>query len=168
MNYQEAQEFIENNLYSYQGSGGLPPSWELKTTYDLADAFGNPQEKLICVHVAGTNGKGSSCAMLASVLQESGYKTGVHVSPHIIDMRERLTINGAMMPKETFASYITQYESVIKEQKPSFFELMSVLAMKYFVDQKVDIAVMEVGLGGAFGCYEYYNPRSLPDYQYKL
>nr|WP_192823680.1 folylpolyglutamate synthase/dihydrofolate synthase family protein [Rufibacter sp. LB8] len=114
----------------------------------LTQALDNPQRKFKSVHVAGTNGKGSSSSMLAAVLQAAGYKTGLYTSPHLKEFTERIKINGEMISKEKVAEFTTQHQSLFEEVKPSFFEMTVALAFDYFAEQEVDIAIIEVGLGG--------------------
>ncbi|MEX1016178.1 MAG: folylpolyglutamate synthase/dihydrofolate synthase family protein [Phycisphaeraceae bacterium] len=127
----------------------------------LLDLIGNPHEQLRCVQVAGTKGKGSTCAMLASMLQHSGYGVGLYTSPHLIDLRERITINGQMVAYNDVAEIfklIASVEDKFGEQPPTFFEIMTAAALKHFADQAVDVAVLETGLGGRLDCTTVVNP----------
>lgn len=121
---------------------------DLKNTKMLLEAFGNPHKNFKTIHIAGTNGKGSSSHMLASVLQTSGYKTGLYTSPHLIDFRERVKIDGRMIGKMYIVDFVKENRALLKRIKPSFFEMTVALAFNYFRDEKVDIAVIETGLGG--------------------
>ncbi len=120
----------------------------LENIVELLEIVGNPQRKLRCVHVAGTNGKGSVSSFLSSYFQELGYKTGLFTSPHLVDFRERIRINGAMIPVESVLDFFEKYQEKFAHLEPSFFEITTALAFHYFADQKVDFAVIEVGLGG--------------------
>lgn len=120
----------------------------LDNTLALCEAFDHPQEGLRCIHVAGTNGKGSVCHMLASVLQAAGYKTGLYTSPHLKDFRERIRIDGEMAEKDWVAAWVTDNKSTLDKIKPSFFEMSTVMAFDYFRENEVDIAIIETGLGG--------------------
>lgn len=114
----------------------------------LTEAVHNPQDSFKAVHIAGTNGKGSSSSMLAAILQAAGYKTGLYTSPHLKDFTERIRVNGQMISKEKVAQFTTQHQALFEKIKPSFFEMTVALAFEYFKEEAVDIAVIEVGLGG--------------------
>ncbi len=120
----------------------------LKNTLDLLQELGNPHKNIKCIHIAGTNGKGSSSHYLASILQEAGYNTGLYTSPHLKKFTERIKINGIEIEEEFLIQFINKYQSLIETIKPSFFELTVGLTFLYFLDKKVDIAVIETGLGG--------------------
>jgi len=149
MNYIQSLEYIDS-------LSGLGSDLGLKRIQCLMDKFDNPQDKIKTIHVAGTNGKGSSCAMLSSVLIEEGYLVGVYTSPHLEEYNERYTINGARISNEDFAKYM----SIIKEKcdelkadqtgQPTIFEVVTALGFLYFYDQKIDYLLLEVGLGGRF------------------
>lgn len=127
----------------------------------LLDLIGNPHEQVRCVQVAGTKGKGSTCAMLASMLAACGYTVGLYTSPHLIDLRERITINGHMIPYNEVAAIFKQIaavESAFKDEPPTFFEIMTACAFRYFAEQAVDIVVLETGLGGRLDCTTVCNP----------
>lgn len=121
---------------------------DLKNTKLLLDEIGNPQKNFKTIHIAGTNGKGSSSHMLAAVLQTSGYKTGLYTSPHLKDFRERVKIDGKMIGKMYIVDWVKKHRAAMKKIKPSFFEMTVALAFNYFSDEEVDIAVIETGLGG--------------------
>jgi dihydrofolate synthase/folylpolyglutamate synthase len=114
----------------------------------LCKALGNPQTKFKTIHVAGTNGKGSTSHMLASILQEAGYKTGLYTSPHLTDFRERIRINGNMISEQKVIDFVAQHQELFESVKPSFFEWTVALCFQHFADEKVDIAIIETGLGG--------------------
>jgi dihydrofolate synthase/folylpolyglutamate synthase len=132
----------------YQRVGKAAYKADLDNTLKLASYLDNPERAFKSVHVAGTNGKGSSSHMLASVLQEAGYKVGLYTSPHLIDFRERIRINGDMIPKRTVAAFIIKHKGFFEANHMSFFEMTEGLAFDYFRSEKVDIAIVEVGLGG--------------------
>ena len=121
---------------------------DLHNTIELCNSLGNPQHKFKSIHIAGTNGKGSTSHMLAAILQEAGYKTGLYTSPHIKDFRERIRINGEMIEKDFVVDFVAKTKTISEEIKPSFFELTVAMAFNYFSKEKVDIAVIETGLGG--------------------
>ncbi len=121
---------------------------DLKNTLTLCNYLGNPQNKIKTVHVAGTNGKGSTSHILAAIFQENGYKTGLYTSPHLKDFRERIKINGSMLTESFLIDFVEKTKAISEEIKPSFFELTFVMALEYFAQQKVDVAIIETGLGG--------------------
>ena len=122
-------------------------------------ALGNPENKFKIIHVGGTNGKGSTAHMIASVLQKTGYKTGLYTSPHLIDFRERIKIDGELIPEEKVVQFVETSKSIIENIKPSFFELTVGLAFEYFAHEKIDIAVIEVGLGGRLDSTNVVRPE---------
>ncbi len=133
-------------MFHRVGAQAYKPS--LENTLALCNAIGNPQTKFKSIHIAGTNGKGSSSHYLASILQSSGYKTGLYTSPHLVDFRERIKINGEMIQEEKVVQFIADYKTIIEQIQPSFFELCVAMAFKHFADEQVEIAVIEVGMGG--------------------
>jgi dihydrofolate synthase/folylpolyglutamate synthase len=148
MDYQQTLDFLYGQLPMFQRVGAAALKFNLDNITKLMDALGNPHLKVRTVHVAGTNGKGSSSHMLASVLQESGYKTGLHTSPHLKSFTERIRINGQEIDDDTVVSFVRTAMPLIEEIKPSFFEITFAMAMHYFADMKVDVAIIEVGMGG--------------------
>jgi len=132
---------------------------DLTNTLILCEALGNPQEKFKTIHVAGTNGKGSTSHMLAAVLQAQGYKTGLYTSPHLKDFRERIRINGKMMHKKEVVAFVKDQQKTIEEIEPSFFEVTVAMAFDYFAKHQVDIAVIEVGLGGRLDSTNIIQPE---------
>jgi dihydrofolate synthase / folylpolyglutamate synthase len=148
MNYTETINFLYGQLPVFHRIGKAAYKADLNNTLALDEYFGHPHFRFRSVHVAGTNGKGSVSHMLASALQEAGYKTGLYTSPHLKDYRERIRINGKMVPEEKIISFVENNMSLINTIKPSFFELSVALAFEYFGEEKVDIAVIETGLGG--------------------
>ena len=146
--YQEALDWLFVQIPSYQTDGQKAYKPGLENITKLCDLFGNPQEKLKMIHIGGTNGKGSTSNMLASVLQEAGYKIGLYNSPHLIDFTERIKINGENCDKEFVYDFIQKLRNLPKEITPSFFEFTTIMAFEYFYQKKVDYAIIEVGLGG--------------------
>ncbi|MPS74776.1 MAG: bifunctional folylpolyglutamate synthase/dihydrofolate synthase [Chryseobacterium sp.] len=146
--YQEAVDwlFIQAPNYQIDGQKAYKPG--LDNIKKLCEFFGNPQDKIKTVHIGGTNGKGSTSNMLASVLQESGYKTGLYNSPHLIDFTERIKVDGKNCDKEFVYDFIQKLKQLPGEIQPSFFEFTTIMAFEYFYQQKVDLAIIEVGLGG--------------------
>ncbi len=148
MNYQETCHWLFAQLPMFQREGQAAYKANLDNTLRLDEHFGHPHRHFQTIHVAGTNGKGSVSHMLASILQEAGYKTGLYTSPHLKDFRERIKINGEMVPEEYVIGFVEQNRDFFATLHPSFFEMTVAMAFKYFADRKVDIAVIEVGLGG--------------------
>ena len=148
MNYQATIDFLFNQLPMYQRVGQSAYKADLQTTIDLLKAIGNPEKGLKSIHVAGTNGKGSVSHFLASVLQESGYKTGLYTSPHLKDFRERIRINGEMIPENGVIDFVERHKSTFGKLHPSFFEMTVAMAFEHFAMSNTDVNVVEVGLGG--------------------
>lgn len=148
MTYQESIEYLYNQLPAFerQGASGYKPG--LGTAIALDDWLGNPHRAYRCIHVAGTNGKGSVANLLAATLQACGFSVGLFTSPHLMDFRERIRVNGEMIDKRSVSRFLERYFKSNLSCKPSFFELTTALAFEYFKQQKVDYAVIEVGLGG--------------------
>ncbi|SIQ11592.1 dihydrofolate synthase / folylpolyglutamate synthase [Chryseobacterium sp. RU37D] len=146
--YQEAIEWLFVQAPNYQIDGQKAYKPGLDNITKLCEFFGNPQEKIKCIHIGGTNGKGSSSNMLASVLQESGYKTGLYNSPHLIDFTERIKVNGKNCDREFVFDFIQKLKKLPEDIRPSFFEFTTIMAFEYFYQQRVDFAIIEVGLGG--------------------
>ncbi|MFC3809916.1 bifunctional folylpolyglutamate synthase/dihydrofolate synthase [Lacihabitans lacunae] len=150
MTYAETIEFLYSKLPAFQkiGSKALKP--KMTNIIELCERLDNPQKSFKTIHVAGTNGKGSSSHLLASVLQQSGYKVGLYTSPHLRDFRERFKINGLDVSESYVIDFVEKIKPLLEEIKPSFFEMTVALAFSYFAVEKVDIAVIEVGLGGRY------------------
>ncbi|MCJ7934028.1 MAG: bifunctional folylpolyglutamate synthase/dihydrofolate synthase [Chryseobacterium sp.] len=146
--YQEAIDWLFVQMPNYQIDGQKAYKPGLDNITRLCAFFGNPQEKIRCIHVGGTNGKGSSSNMLASVLQEAGYTTGLYNSPHLIDFTERIKVNGKNCNKEFVFDFIQKLKKIPEDIRPSFFEFTTIMAFEYFYQQQVDFAIIEVGLGG--------------------
>ena len=148
MNYLETVEYLFNKLPMYSRIGVAAYKNDLTNTIQLCEALGNPQNKFKTIHIAGTNGKGSTSHMLAAILQTAGYKTGLYTSPHLYDFRERIKINGQLCEKDFVVNFTQKIQPQIEKLEPSFFEITVAMAFDYFAQQEVDIAVIEVGLGG--------------------
>ena len=148
MNYQQTLDWLFAQLPMYQLQGASAYRKDLVNTILLANHLGNPELKIKSIHVAGTNGKGSTSAMIASVLQEAGYKVGLYTSPHLKDFRERIKINGIEISEDFVINFITKNKAFFEENNLSFFEMTVGLAFDYFVKQEIDIAIIEVGMGG--------------------
>ncbi|PKF75090.1 bifunctional folylpolyglutamate synthase/dihydrofolate synthase [Chryseobacterium sp. PMSZPI] len=146
--YQEAIDWLFVQMPNYQIDGQKAYKPGLDNITKLCAFFGNPQEKIKCIHIGGTNGKGSSSNMLSSVLQEAGYKVGLYNSPHLIDFTERIKVNGKNCNKEFVFDFIQKLKKLPEDIRPSFFEFTTIMAFEYFSQQKVDFAIIEVGLGG--------------------
>ncbi len=148
MDYKETLEwlFAQLPMFSRIGAAAYKPGLERSIALD--DYFGNPHRRFRSVHVAGTNGKGSVSHLMASVLQEQGYRTGLYTSPHLVDFRERMRINGDMIPEERVTDFIRRFRKSGYDGKPSFFELTMMMAFDWFAAENVDIAVVETGMGG--------------------
>ena len=148
MTYPQTLDYLFARLPMYQRIGAAAYKADLNNTYKIIEVLNHPQKKIKCIHVAGTNGKGSSSHMLAAILQKAGYKTGLYTSPHLIDFRERVKINGKLIPKKYVINFVQKHKTEFEKIEPSFFEWTVGLAFDYFANQKVDIAIIEVGLGG--------------------
>ena len=148
MNYKEAIDYLYSSRPPFHQIGAAAYKPGLENTLRLMAHVGNPHEHLRAVHVAGTNGKGSTAHLIAAVLQASGLKVGLYTSPHLVDLRERIRVNGTPIPEAEVVAFIEQNRDFLDATQPSFFETMTALAFRYFVAQNVDIAVVEVGLGG--------------------
>ncbi|MGQ7945396.1 bifunctional folylpolyglutamate synthase/dihydrofolate synthase [Flavobacterium sp. WC2509] len=158
MNYQETTNWMFNQLPMYQLQGASAYKKDLTNVNLLADHLDNPHKKIKCVHVAGTNGKGSTSHMLASILQEAGYKVGLYTSPHLKDFRERIKINGTEISEDFVCEFVAQHKSFFEANDMSFFEMSVGLAFDYFAKEKVDIAIIEVGLGGRLDATNIITP----------
>ncbi|MBC7488238.1 MAG: bifunctional folylpolyglutamate synthase/dihydrofolate synthase [Cytophagaceae bacterium] len=148
MTFEEATHYLFSSFPSFEKSGKTGINEGLRITRDFLQVLGNPHLKLRCVHVAGTNGKGSSSHFLASILQEAGYKTGLFTSPHVKSFTERIRINGVEIPEQVVVDFIVNNRTTLDQLKPSFFEITTVMAFEYFASQHIDVAIIETGLGG--------------------
>lgn len=158
MNYKETIQWLFDKLPMYQRVGKAAYKADLGNTVELLELLNNPQHKFKVVHVAGTNGKGSVSNIIASVLQDAGYKTGLYTSPHLKDFRERIRINGMMISEEDVVSFVESNKAGFDKIKPSFFEMTIGMAFDYFAAANVDVAVIEVGLGGRLDSTNIVNP----------
>lgn len=148
MSYEEAIDYLYEARLAFHLIGAKAYKPGLETTRRLLTYLGNPETQFQSVHVAGTNGKGSTSHLIAAALQSAGLRVGLFTSPHLVDFCERIRINGQMIPQVRVAQFVTENKTVLDELKPSFFECTTALAFQYFAEQKVDVAVVEVGLGG--------------------
>ncbi|WP_017498784.1 folylpolyglutamate synthase/dihydrofolate synthase family protein [Flavobacterium sp. WG21] len=158
MNYQETTNWMFNQLPMYQLQGASAYKEDLTNIKLLAAHLGDPQDQLKCIHVAGTNGKGSTSHMLASVLQEAGYKVGLYTSPHLKDFRERIKINGQEISEDFVCQFVAKHKNFFEANDMSFFEMSVGLAFDYFASEKTDIAIIEVGLGGRLDATNIITP----------
>ncbi len=148
MNYEQTLDYLFTRLPMFSRIGAAAYKGDLSNTIKLCASLGDPQTKFKSIHIAGTNGKGSVSHMLASILQTAGYKTGLYTSPHLKDFRERIKINGEMIPEEFVTGFTQKIKPLVEEIEPSFFEITVAMAFEFFAEQKIDIAVIETGLGG--------------------
>ncbi|MDE7154513.1 MAG: bifunctional folylpolyglutamate synthase/dihydrofolate synthase [Muribaculaceae bacterium] len=148
MNYNEAISFLYNQTPQFEKIGAAAYKPGLDTTRRLDDAFGNPHTKYKTIHIAGTNGKGSTAHTLAAILQSAGYRTGLYTSPHLVSFRERMRVNGIMITEDEVVDFLDRYNSLRFDGKPSFFELTTIMAFDFFARHNVEVAVIETGLGG--------------------
>jgi dihydrofolate synthase/folylpolyglutamate synthase len=158
MNYSQTIEFLFSQLPAYHRIGKAAYKNDLNNTVAFDNYLGSPHRKFMTIHVGGTNGKGSVSHMVASVLMDAGYKTGLYTSPHLTDFRERIRVDGKMIPKSSVTRFISDHSGFIGNLKPSFFEMTVALAFDYFASAEVDIAVIEVGLGGRLDSTNIINP----------
>lgn len=159
MTYPETLKFLYSKLpmFSRQGKAAIKPG--LDNTIRLCESLGNPQDKFKSIHIAGTNGKGSSSHMLAAIFQQAGYKTGLYTSPHLRDFRERIRINGEMISETEVIDFVSSQSELIKTLEPSFFEVTVAMAFHFFAQNNVDIAIIEVGLGGRLDSTNIIRPE---------
>ncbi len=158
MNYRQTLDYLYAQLPMFHRIGAAAYKADLHNTLAICKALGNPEKKLKCIHIAGTNGKGSVSHMLAAVLQSAGYKTGLYTSPHLKDFRERVKVNGKMIPQKRVIRFVQQHKKDFERIAPSFFEWTVGLAFDHFVTEKVDIAVIETGLGGRLDSTNVIDP----------
>lgn len=159
MDYEQTLEFLFNSLPMYQRVGAMAFKKDLTNTLELCEALGNPQDKFKSVHIAGTNGKGSSSHSIAAVLQSAGYKTGLYTSPHLKSFTERIRINGIEIDKNAVVQFVEENKAVIESIKPSFFEMTVAMAFDHFAKEAVDIAIIETGLGGRLDSTNVITPE---------
>lgn len=158
MTYEETIQYLFNSAPLFQHVGGAAYKEGLSTTHILDAHFNHPHNQYKTIHIAGTNGKGSCAHTIAAILQHTGLKVGLYTSPHLVDFRERIRINGEMMPQQYVIDFVEEERSFFEPLHPSFFELTTALAFKYFAEQHIDVAVIEVGLGGRLDCTNIISP----------
>ena len=158
MNYQETTEYLFNSTPVFEKIGAKAYKPGLQTTHALDEHFGHPHRQYKTIHIAGTNGKGSCSHTIAAILQSQGYKVGLYTSPHLVDFRERIRVNGECLPEQYVIDFVEENRAFFEPLHPSFFELTTAMAFKYFAEQKVDYAVIEVGLGGRLDCTNIITP----------
>ena len=159
MTYDEVVQYLYDQTPLFQQKGAGAYKEGLSNTLALDEHFGHPHRQYKTIHVAGTNGKGSVSHTLASILQEAGYRVGLYTSPHLVDMRERIRVNGEMIPKRRVIDFVKKERAFFEPLYPSFFEVLTALAFQYFAEQQVDVAVVEVGLGGRLDCTNIISPE---------
>ena len=158
MNYQETTEYLFNSTPVFEHIGASAYKDGLDNTCALDEYFGHPHTNFRSIHIGGTNGKGSCSHTLAAILQADGYKVGLYTSPHLVDFRERIRVNGEMVPEQYVIDFVEEHKDFFEPLHPSFFELTTAMAFKYFAEQKVDFAIIEVGLGGRLDCTNIIHP----------
>lgn len=159
MDYQSCIEYLYSKLPMFSRTGAAALKMDLSNTIALCAALGNPERRFKTIHVAGTNGKGSVSHMLASVMQEAGFKTGLYTSPHLKDFRERIRINGEMIPSKEVVQFTENIKALIETLEPSFFEVTVAMAFDHFANEGVDIAIIETGLGGRLDSTNIIHPE---------
>jgi len=159
MNYQQTVDYLYQHLPMFTRVGAVALKNDLHNTLALCNLLDNPQHKFKSIHIAGTNGKGSTSHMLAAVLQQAGYRTGLYTSPHLQDFRERIRVNGQMVPENFVVEFVQQMQNAITTIEPSFFELTVAMAFHYFALEQVDVAIIEVGLGGRLDSTNVITPE---------
>ena len=158
MTYQETCEYLFNVMPMFERQGASGYKEGLENSLALDEHFGHPHKKYLTIHVAGTNGKGSCSHTLSAILQMCGYKVGLYTSPHLVDFSERIRVNGQQIPEDYVVKFVEQEKSFIESLQPSFFEVTTAMAFKFFAEMDVDIAVIEVGLGGRLDCTNIITP----------
>ncbi|MBB5439139.1 dihydrofolate synthase/folylpolyglutamate synthase [Pedobacter sp. AK017] len=159
MNYKQTIDYLYSRLPMFTRVGALAFKKDLHNTILMCAQLGNPQNKFKTIHVGGTNGKGSTSHTLAAIFQQAGYKTGLYTSPHLKDFRERIRINGTMVPETFVTDFVNRQKETIEAISPSFFEVTVAMAFAYFAEEKVDIAIIEVGLGGRLDSTNIITPE---------
>lgn len=158
MDYQNTLKYLYESVPMFQQIGGQAYKPGLESTHKLDEHLGHPHRQYKTIHIGGTNGKGSCSHTIAAVLQAAGYKVGLFTSPHLLDFRERIRINGEMIPEEYVVYFVEEHRPFFEPLHPSFFELTTAMAFRYFADEKVDVAVIEVGMGGRLDCTNIITP----------
>lgn len=159
MNYQETCDYLYHQMPMFERQGASGYKEGLANSMALDEHFGHPHRSYVTIHVGGTNGKGSVSHTIASILQECGYRVGLYTSPHLIDFTERIRINGKPISRQYVIDFVEQERGFFEPLHPSFFEVVTAMAFKYFQDQQVDIAIIEVGLGGRLDCTNIITPK---------
>lgn len=159
LNYQQTLDYLYSRLPMFSRIGAAAIKKDLTNTIALCEALGHPEKKFKSIHIAGTNGKGSTSHMLAAILQHAGYKTGLYTSPHLVDFRERIRINGEMVSKDFVVDFVSKHQATIERITPSFFEITVAMAFAAFADAGVDVAVIETGLGGRLDSTNVITPE---------
>ena len=159
MTYEQTLHYLYDKLPLYSSIGRRAYKADLTNTLALCDFLVKPQDKIKTIHIAGTNGKGSTSHMIAAIFQQAGYKTGLYTSPHLKDFRERIKMNGEMISQDFVVDYVSKIKSFSEDIEPSFFELTFVMALEYFATEKVDIAIIETGLGGRLDSTNVITPE---------
>jgi dihydrofolate synthase/folylpolyglutamate synthase len=159
MNYIQTLDYLYTRLPMFTRIGAAAMKKDLHNTIAMCNSLGNPQDKFKTIHIGGTNGKGSTSHMLAAILQEAGYKTGLYTSPHLKDFRERIRVNGEMISEDYVVAFTAQEKELIEDLNPSFFEVTVAMAFAYFEAQDVDVAIIEVGLGGRLDSTNIITPE---------
>lgn len=159
MDYKQTIDYLYSKLPMFTRVGAVAFRKDLHNTVAMCENLDNPQTKFKTIHVGGTNGKGSTSHMLAAIFQQAGYKTGLYTSPHLKDFRERIRINGEMIPESFVTDFVNQQQSIMEEISPSFFEVTVAMAFSFFATEKVDIAIIEVGLGGRLDSTNIITPE---------
>ena len=158
MDYQNTLKYLYESVPMFQQVGKEAYKPGLETTQKLDEYFDHPHQQFKTIHIAGTNGKGSCSHTIAAVLQSAGYRVGLFTSPHLVDFRERIRVNGEMAPEEYVVDFVEKHRPFFEPLQPSFFELTTAMAFRYFADRKVDVAVIEVGMGGRLDCTNIIRP----------
>lgn len=158
MNYTETLDYLFSSMPSFQQVGGDAYKPGLERIAEFCRSIGNPQRNYFVIHIAGTNGKGSVSNMLAAVLQQAGYQTGLFTSPHLTDFRERIRVNGEMIPKQKVVNFVDRHKAEMERLQLSFFEMTTAMAFDYFAQSDVEVAVIETGLGGRLDATNIVQP----------
>lgn len=158
MNYKETIKYLFAQVPSFQNVGKTGYKEGLDNTLKFDEYLGHPHTTFKTIHIAGTNGKGSCAHTIAAILQEAGYKVGLYTSPHLIDFRERIRVNGKMIEEQYIVDFVEKHHNFFEPLQPSFFELTTAMAFNYFKESNVDIAIIEVGLGGRLDCTNIISP----------
>ena len=158
MDYKDTLAYLYNSTPMFQQVGGSAYKEGLDNTLALDTHLGHPHRAFHTIHVAGTNGKGSCSHTLAAILQSAGYRTGLYTSPHLLDFRERIRIDGKPVPEAYVVDFVERERAFFEPLHPSFFELTTAMAFRYFADEGVDVAVVEVGMGGRLDCTNIIRP----------